>query len=201
MLPDARAGAVLRRYGGFAAVCGVCDFCDPGSVDRADVPARDGGGACPYGGLHEALKGRMGSLPAVCIAGFPSWRLDRRGFEDLLNAMARAGLVQVIDSSFEKDGRRIDSGKCGSTRRTRGGGRRHVTIPEEVAAVPSQRKSRKTAKSRRAAREAKASPKREALRAWRTAEAKKKGVPAFRIMSDRVLDGILGSSLPAKQNC
>ena len=39
----------------------------------------------------------------------------------------------------------------------------------------------------------KGSPRREALRAWRAAEAKKKGVPAFRIMSDRVLDGILDS--------
>jgi DNA topoisomerase-3 len=31
------------------------------------------------------------------------------------------------------------------------------------------------------------------LRAWRTAEAKKKGVPAFRIMADRVMDGIVAA--------
>ena len=139
-------------------------------------------------------KAQTGSPPDVCITGIPHGVLDRRGFEDLLNAMARAGLVKVIDSSFEKDGRRIEFRKVRLTPEGQEAeAAEHVTIPEEVAAVPSQRKSRKTAKSRAPQREAKASPKREALRAWRTAEAKKKGVPAFRIMSDRVLDGILDS--------
>ena len=38
---------------------------------------------------------------------------------------------------------------------------------------------------------AKASPLREVLKAWRAAEAKKKAVPAFRIMSDKVMESIL----------
>ena len=106
--------------------------------------------------------------------------------------MARAGLATVTDSSFEKDGRRIEFRKVRLTPEGQESeAAEHVTIPEEVAAVPGQRKSRKTAKSRAPQRGVKGSPRREALRAWRAAEAKKKGVPAFRIMSDRVLDGIL----------
>jgi DNA topoisomerase III len=190
--------ALVRYFGDTAdsrRACGVCDFCDPGSVIAQTFRPATKAERAHIGVIAEALKGADGiSAGRLHQQAFPHGALDRRGFEDLLNAMARAGLVTVTDSSFEKDGKRIEFRKVRLTPEGQEAeAAERVTIPEEVAAVPGQRKSRKTAKSRAPQREAKASPKREALRAWRTAEAKKKGVPAFRIMSDRVLDGILES--------
>ena len=63
--------------------------------------------------ILEALKGANGiSTGRLHAQAFPHNRVDRRGFEDLLNAMARAGLVSVLDSSFEKDGKRIEFRKA-----------------------------------------------------------------------------------------
>ena len=33
--------------------------------------------------------------------------MDRDGFEELIGAMARSGLVRLVDSVFEKDGKQI----------------------------------------------------------------------------------------------
>ena len=188
--------ALVRYFGDTAdsrRSCGVCDFCDPGSAIAQTFRPATAAERAHIRVIAEALNGADGiSAGRLYQQAFPSGPLDRRGFEDLLNAMARAGLATVTDSSFEKDGRRIEFRKVRLTPEGQEPeAADHVTIPEEVAAVPGQRKSRKTAKSRAPQRGVKGSPRREALRAWRTAEAKKKGVPAFRIMSDRVLDGIL----------
>ena len=95
----------------------------------------------------------------------------------MLNAMARAGLATIVDASFEKDGKRIEFRKVRLTPEgEEPSAADQVTIPEDVAGSPSQRKGRKTAKTRVPKQTAKASPKREALRAWRSAEAKKKSL-------------------------
>jgi DNA topoisomerase III len=190
--------ALVRYFGDTADShrrCGVCDFCHSASaVAQTFRPATAAERAHADVILH-ALVGADGiSAGRLCVQAFPHGGLDRRGFEDLLNAMARAGLVQVIDASFEKDGRQIEFRKV---RLTPAGqvpdAANQVTIPEDVARVSRQRKTKKAVRTRVAAQSAKSSPLREVLRAWRAAEAKKKGVPAFRIMADRVMDGILAA--------
>lgn len=47
---------------------------------------------------------------------YPEAQLDRRGFEDILEAMARAALVQITESTFEKDGRTVPFRKVHLTR-------------------------------------------------------------------------------------
>src|SRR5438045_1965161 len=55
----------------------------------------------------------MGRLHAeLCPKGEP----DRDGFEELIGAMARAGLVRLTDSVFEKDGKQIPFRKASLTR-------------------------------------------------------------------------------------
>jgi superfamily II DNA helicase RecQ len=188
--------ALVRYFGDTAdsrRACGVCDFCNPESAIGQTFRGATAAERTHIGAIAEALKGADGiSAGRLHQQAFPHGALDRRGFEDLLNAMARAGMVTVTDASFEKDGKRIEFRKVRLTaegQEADAAGR--VRMAEEVAGAPAQRKGRKTMKPRATKQAAKASPKREALRAWRAAEAKKKGVPAFRILSDRVLDGIL----------
>jgi superfamily II DNA helicase RecQ len=134
--------------------------------------------------------------------------LDRDGFEELIGAMARAGLVHLVDSVFEKDGKQIPYRKAtltrdaayvsedtplelsirGTARLTKKKGR---TRKVKAAVTKAARKKRRDPSSRpvgvaetQAHSESKAEP---MLKEWRREKAQKLGVPAFRIMSDRVL--------------
>jgi superfamily II DNA helicase RecQ len=193
------------------ARCGICDVCNPGAAvaqefRAASQPERD-----KISLIVQALKKTdttgTGKLYSTV---FPSGAPDRRTFEDLLGAMARAGLVELADASFEKDGKRIDFRKVWVTSL----GREEnddvdVMIPVEPDA-PARSKGRKPAK-KKAARKTKEKAKPEtakapvaaiaasplngtvliaALKAWRMAEAKAKGLPAFRILTDKTLTAI-----------
>jgi superfamily II DNA helicase RecQ len=128
---------------------------------------------------------------------FPNGPLDRRGFEELLNAMARSRLVDIAEASFEKDGKRIDYRKVWLSGFGReDGAASAVLIPEEIESVPRlrPRKGRKRAGGVPAAPAPrgprKASVVEAALKSWRLAEARRKHVPAFRILSDKTLQAI-----------
>jgi len=130
--------------------------------------------------------------------------IDRDAFEELMGSMARAGLVSLVDSVFEKDGKQIPYRLASLTSPAE-----RVNDAESLNAdacldlrirgtgphfaEPTTKKGRK---KRSAAAVKQKSEKREAqqgsraavnLKAWRRAIAAKQGVPAFRIMSDRVL--------------
>ena len=96
---------------------------------------------------------------------------------------------------FEKDGKQIPFRKAHLTRDAQyieEDTPLELTIRDAVfAAEPAKR----TLKKKRTASKAKPKPSpnaplEEKLRAWRTGQAKRLGVPAFRIMSDKVLIGI-----------
>jgi len=153
--------------------------------------------------------------------------ITRDDFEEILGAMARAGLVRLADAVFEKDGKSIPYRKVGLTRT--GQAVEEATpldfVMKEIAAAPVSRKrkkGKKAAKPARAARKTKSGSTRlapaksvqgvkavrtppalppsseeavnpkleEALRKWRLNEAKRLGVPAFRILTDRALRAI-----------
>jgi DNA topoisomerase III len=180
--------------------CGVCDFCNsgeavgqvfrpPDAVDRENLKqildALKRGDGVSTGRLHTQL--------------FANSLLDRRSFEDLLIAMARGGLIEVVDTSFEKDGKRIEFRKVHLTRFGREDGTAEaVTMPEEIAGEARPRKRRKKVRVPKIA--ARPEPVKRAvfnpvlaegaLKSWRLAEAKKQGVPAFRILTDKALHAI-----------
>jgi DNA topoisomerase-3 len=190
--------ALVRYFGDRAdsrRVCEVCDFCDSkASVAQTFRPATPAERSHVETILH-SLKGTEGiSTGRLHALAFPHGGLDRRSFEDLLNAMARAGLVNVIDASFEKDGRQIEFRKVRLTPAAlEPDAAKQVTIAADVARVSRQRRTKKAVKTRAAGQAVKTSTLRDVLRGWRAAEAKKKGVPAFRIMADRVMDGIVAA--------
>jgi DNA topoisomerase-3 len=134
-----------------------------------------------------------------------------------MGAMARSGLVRLVDSVFEKDGKQIPFRKASLTRDAD-----YVdkNTPIELSIRESAVVTEKKGRRKKATAAAKRAPKKKALKRnrdretlsrpaaetevlarpdskaepmlkeWRRVQAKKLGVPAFRIMSDRVLMAI-----------
>jgi DNA topoisomerase-3 len=222
-----RMSSLVRHFGDTAdsqKPCGICDFCAPEScvaqrfrkateleqkiardvIDQLTMSGRS------VGKLHIELCSKNG--------------MDRDTFEELMGAMARLGLVRLIDSVFEKDGKTIPFRKAGLTRDADYVDKNtplELTIREAASvsgkktrsrkkAVPAPRKkaqrdplSRPVAKPSAPAPQApvfadepvhrkahRDPPAAAMLKEWRRAVAKKQNVPAFRIMTDKVLTGI-----------
>jgi DNA topoisomerase-3 len=143
--------------------------------------------------------------------------MARQDFEVIVSALLRNGMVSSRPDVFEKDGKSIPFHRLQLTQLgekanvhtlaaihvpTKVETQRKAASKRKAATQKKGRRSRATekppAKSQSTARGRKkappASPRTEridaALRTWRKAEATKKRVPAFRIMSDKVLSGI-----------
>jgi superfamily II DNA helicase RecQ len=195
-----RMASLVKHFGDAAdshKPCGICDFCAPDScvgqrfhdatpleqTVALDILKALRMNRKSTGRLHAELCGKNG--------------LDRDGFEELIGAMARSVLVHLEDSVFEKDGKQIPFRYASITRNAQGLDE-HAPLElrlRETAAFSAQhigRKSRKkkppAAAKQREAQEIRQNSRVAAkLKAWRRAVAAKRSVPAFRIMSDRVL--------------
>ncbi|MGA3026677.1 MAG: DNA topoisomerase 3 [Bryobacteraceae bacterium] len=193
--------ALVRYFGDTADSnrrCGVCDFCAPQAALAQSFRPADEFDQAQIQQIIEGLKRGDGmSTGRLHAQAFPNGPLDRRGFEELLNAMARSRLVDIAEASFEKDGKRIDYRKVWlSSFGREEGAASAVMIPEEIESEPRprMRMSRKRGKPSKAA-PAPAGPRKAsvveaALKSWRLAEARRKHVPAFRILSDKTLQAI-----------
>jgi superfamily II DNA helicase RecQ len=133
--------------------------------------------------------------------------MTRDELEEVIAGLARAGIVRIQDSVFEKDGRSIPYRKALLARTVEEEEWPEIELQIKVAIVAEGRKRKKKGgkagkkgtKKVAAAKKA-ASPKKPggaddsgvaaALRAWRLGEARRRGVPAFRILSDQALEGI-----------
>ena len=218
-----RMATLVRHFGDLAdgeKPCGICDFCAPGqcaaqrfrTATEAEhkmllrvVATLRSGGAKSTGKLYAEL----------C----PNNEMSRDAFEEVLGATARAGLLQLSDAAFQKDGKQIPYRKASLTRTG-------YTVDERTpikfvmkdTAPPSGKRKRKkkptvsAGRKRPSRNETAAGPGpsskakgpttemntriEAALRDWRLAEARRHGVPAFRILTDRTLKA-LATSHPA----
>jgi RecQ family ATP-dependent DNA helicase len=198
---ECRMAALVRHFGDFAGArqpCGICDFCAPAECagqrfraatvsERATAEAvlaslRKGGKST--GRLHQEIN--------------PDGGMTRDEFEELLGAMARAGLVRLASEVFEKDGKSIPYRKASLL-----DDRENFEILMKVDVAPAskgrKRKTKAEARGKRKGAGAKKTAVAAAvpdagvaavLRNWRLAEAKRHGVPAFRIFSDRALEAM-----------
>ncbi len=186
--------ALLRHFGDQedrTRPCGLCDACAPGAclVKRHRPPSR--GEAEVLRALGEALRQRDGQGAAQLHreAGGEAV-IERKAFEQLLGGAARAGLVRLERDAFEKDGRTITFQRVFLTGEGRAGGFDSLGGVELVASQPSAgKKGLPKPTRRRAAGPAPEAPSHlvDKLKAWRLTEARRRGVPAFRILTDRVL--------------
>jgi superfamily II DNA helicase RecQ len=145
-------------------------------------------------------------------------RLSRSDFDGLLDAMVRAGLIEIEDAEFEKNGDVIRFRKVLLTaagldlragrplnlliadgiaeefggRATKSGRAQRTPAKNQIAAKPSAKSA--SAGAAAASGPAPLTVGQEALaarlKAWRAAEAKKLGVPAFVVLHDRTLTAL-----------
>ena len=193
----------LVRYFGDVAdsqrACGLCDFCAPQrTIAQQHRKADEEERAHIVRILHTLKTTGAVATGRLHARVFADGSLDRRGFEELLGGMARAGLVEIADSSFEKDGKRIDFRKARITEAGRSADEStSILLPVEIEAAPRSRKRKKAGKKDVIESEQPLTAEQEslekAIRAWRLAEAKRKRIPAFRILTDRTLRAIVAS--------
>ena len=241
---ECRMALLVRHFGDeedASRSCGCCDTCDPaGAVLRLFRRATQKERARVQG-ILDALRGVAYKTPKGLRTEL-SWAesMDWRDFDELLGAMLRAGLIEVEEAEFEKDGRVIpfrkislsdagfrvqpntplnlllDDGVVPEFASSQWARPKKTTkrLPiENGASRPAQPALRTSppAAPRPAApaqpaqmplRSPAAAPAAvialtpagatlaERLKAWRTAEAKRLGVPAFTVLHDRTLHAL-----------
>jgi len=170
------------------ARCGVCDFCHPASAEGQRFRGPRAAERVSIERILDFLKvNDAAATGRLYTQIFTDARLTRRDFEELISAMARGGLIEVTSASFEKDGKQIDFRKVRITKAGRQPEAASAArMPEEAAREERPRKRKKSSKTAKG-RTAVSGKAEAALKAWRLAEARKKGVPAFRILTDKAL--------------
>jgi len=205
-----RMSTLVRHFGDLAdgqTVCGICDFCNPaGCAAQRFRTATEAEQAALFRVLASLRSGEQRSTGKLHTELFPGGEMSRNAFEDVLGGMARAGVARLSDAVFEKDGKQIP---YRTVRLTPAGRAANKTTPIEFimkdTSAPSTRRKRKkkttTSPKRRTGTAAKApaaptmkrtpaatgSRVEEELRTWRLLEARRRGVPAFRIFNDQTL--------------
>jgi len=215
---ECRMSALVRHFGDVGDAsrpCGVCDVCDPaGAVlrqfRRATAHERE-----MAAGIVRELRGvdykAAGTLQRALDA---VGRISRVEWDGLLGALAQAGLVEIEDAEYEKDG---EVRRFRKVRLTDAGLRWRVESAAELLLSDGVveefsgrgevgRSGKRKAAAAKSGKEkglgtqnAPEAPVRltvegEAvaarLREWRAAEAKKLGVPAFVVLHDRTLTAL-----------
>jgi RecQ family ATP-dependent DNA helicase len=221
---ECRMAALVRHFGDLedaSRPCGVCDVCDPAGVvlrlfRRATARERAMAQAI-VDDLRPVTYKAAGTLQrSLELVG----RLNRNEFDGLLGAMARAGLIEIEEAEYEKDG---EVRRYRKVRLTEGG--RELRLGMEIALLlndgiveefggrvePALRRKKTKAAARaetskqaesgstKAAGTAKpAAPRLAAgvealaarIREWRAEEAKRLRVPAYVVLHDRTLTAL-----------
>jgi RecQ family ATP-dependent DNA helicase len=214
-----RMTSLVRHFGDIsenAIACGVCDFCAPAKcvAQRFRTATEDERAA-----LYRVL-GSMQTVPGKSTGKlhtelYPANEISRDHFEEILGAMARAGLLTVANAVFEKQGKQIPYRTISLTpagravdktmpllfvmkdRREPTPARQAKKISGKSNASPGAPARKQSGKAKEEAGDAGSEALiriEQALRAWRLSEAKHRGIPAFRIFGDRALQGIAAAS-------
>ncbi|MBL8949207.1 MAG: DNA topoisomerase 3 [Myxococcaceae bacterium] len=186
---DCRMTRLVRHFGDVrdGRACGQCDACKPGGSVGREFRAATMVERSVAGRLLQELQRWDGQSTGTLYKNlYPSQDVERRRFEELVGAMVRAKAVRLAADTFEKDGKTLKF-------------QRAYLMPGAVGAISGEafvmedaregnKKGSKKRKQAQAAKAANADPALvEKLRAWRLQVAKRSAMPAFRVMSDRVM--------------
>jgi ATP-dependent DNA helicase RecQ len=217
-----RMTAIIQHFGDTAdatRACGICDVCNPKAATAQSFHPPDaeefrqlaavlralGGQSRSTGKLHTELA--TGPLRGTAAAK------DRKAFDVLLDALARAALITLIADTFTNpEGNVITYRKAALTHEGREAAASESLHPydlllKDVAESPSPSSTSKSGRTS-APRPSKASLKAERdqttalytpsqrdlearMRAWRKTEAAKTGKPAFIVLSDTVIRNVV----------
>jgi DNA topoisomerase-3 len=187
-----------RRDSGEA--CGECDVCAPESAKAIVFRSPNAVESLAAAKILESLKEREGrSVGQLHREVLGEDTLDRRTLDHILGALARSGSVRLEVAELEKEGTTILYQRVYRGRGDAPTALRMVVTPERSSSRSRKRETRETSGTRgrtTRSRDAASAPSPMAaqlerdLRAWRAAEAKRRRVPAFRVLTDRTLVAI-----------
>jgi superfamily II DNA helicase RecQ len=199
-----RMAALVRHFGDISdgqRSCGLCDFCAPERCAAQRFRAPTESEQAAFTAVIQALRaGASKSTGRLYKELFPQEQLTRDGFEEVLGSMARAGLLRIQAAVFENDGKSIPYRKASLTRDGYDEQRAILTDLRMKVEPDGRVKGRRAGSGKPKAKKGKKvevvrgsqhdASIEESLRTWRLGEAKKRGVPAFRILTDRALRAI-----------
>jgi superfamily II DNA helicase RecQ len=208
---ECRMAALVRHFGDVedaSRSCGICDVCDPAGAELRQFRHATAAEREMMQGIVDELRAvdykAAGTLQrSLDLVG----RISRSEFDGLLDAMTRAGLIEIEEAEFEKDGERIRFRKVRLTEaglEVRPSTPLALLISDGIVAefgggfeAPARGKKKAAAGSPKRKVEAGPAPlpaDGEALaarlREWRAAEAKRLRVPAYVVMHDRTLNAL-----------
>ncbi len=176
--------------------CGQCDVCAPeacvGQKHREAGPEEIQAAERIVSLLQQSSSLATGQLHRrYQELGGP---MDRRSFEHVLGGLVRGGKVRVEEATFtNKEGERVTFQRA----RLVDGATLEVGAFSVVRSGRAQPPKKRAKKAPAAPRSAPSAADREAaphvieaLKRWRKLEAQRHGLPAFRILTDKVIEGI-----------
>ncbi len=210
---ECRMAALVRHFGDVEDAtqpCGVCDVCDPeGAVlklfRRANAAERD---------LAQRIVNELRSVDYKAAGTLQRdlelvGRISREEYDGLLDAMVRAGLIEMENAEYEKDGevrryRKVRLTAVGlEMRRTTSmelliadgmvegfGGRSDAPARARKAKTPFKTSNTKKAEAAATELTPAGAALAARLREWRAAEAKRLGVPTYVVLHDRTLTAV-----------
>jgi len=186
--------------------CGICDICAPEDSVALEFRTPTEHEQLQMEQLLDALRANNGQTSGQLHRNVFGQSLDRNGHEELIGALARAGLVLEQQDSFEKDGRVIEFKRvrltpAGREARSTAGARivvdpDDVEMPPSAVGSPGRTRTKRTRRRKQPerveiapdeAREMAAPEVVEALRHWRQQQAKATSVPPYCILHDSTL--------------
>lgn len=132
--------------------CGICDVCAPRATAARRTRALTTAESQWVLQVLESLRWREGQTVRQLHEKSTSAPGDRRAFEQLLDAMAGAGLVAIQDDSFSRDGKIIPFRRLYLTeagRKAGIGAVGMVRLTEKTSAIPSKSERRQVGGGRR----------------------------------------------------
>lgn len=176
--------------------CGQCDVCNPSGCIAATFEPPTMGEVTVLSEVVARLRALPGqSIGRLCKEVLGEAPEARPQFERLVRGLARAGQLRLDDAVFEKDGQSIPYQRLyvigeGDPKRALLAPKSQPA-PERRGRAPQKRARRTKRAPRTPAVELPSTGENarlvETLRAWRLGEAKRRRVPAFRVLTNRAL--------------
>ncbi len=187
--------------------CGICDICAPSASDFQFEKRCLSDDECEIAAIIIAsLEGSDNQAAGRLFERVSSPKMQsqisisRRAFESVLTSLARGGLVKISQAEFEQSGTTISYRKISLTTQGRSIADQdlaNLPVASEQAFASSLPKKKKQKTKRKTKDRSKSkAPQSDlflTLKAWRLELAKKRGIPAFRILTDEVLSEICKS--------
>ncbi len=179
--------------------CGLCDTCASSDCAVQAFRTPTNAEAAIMQATLDSLA-RMNNQSVGTLHRNEGAAMERHDFEALASTLVRAEMVTIRADVFEKDGKSIPFHRLTLTRLGEKANARTLAalqVPMKVASSGKGPRSRAKPKIRSRKTAASFTPQSvrldAALRVWRKEEATRKRVPAFRIMTDKVILGIAAS--------